>query len=67
MDPRFSTLFGFTEEKLRKLIGQVVNLDESGVNAERLLKRMKLLYNGYRFSPKSAETHLQCVDVTSIA
>ncbi len=52
-DSNFAGMFGFTEEELRKLIPQIVDLTPLGKGIDEVLSRMKELYNGYRFSPDS--------------
>ena len=52
-DSNFAGMFGFTEEELRKLIPQIVDLKFLGKGIDEVLSRMKELYNGYRFSPDS--------------
>ncbi len=52
-DPRFSSMFGFTDEELRGLIPQLVDLKRTGKTLDEVFSRMKELYNGYHFSPAS--------------
>ncbi len=54
--PGFSTLFGFTDNELRSLIPQLVDLKACGRTLEEIFARMKEWYNGYRFSLQSKET-----------
>ena len=49
----FAGMFGFTDEELRDLIPQLVDLERTGVTRDAVFERMKTLYNGYRFSPNS--------------
>lgn len=49
----FAGMFGFTDEELRDLIPQLVDLERTGLSEETVFERMKTLYNGYRFSPNS--------------
>ena len=51
----FSTLFGFTENELRQLVPQIVDLKKYGHSLDEVMARMKVWYNGYRFSTR-AET-----------
>ncbi len=53
IDPRFSAMFGFTEEELRRLVGELVDIKVYGKSVDQIVARMKELYNGYRFSPKA--------------
>ena len=50
---RFAGMFGFTAEELWDLIPQLVDLERTGLVREAVFKRMKTLYDGYRFSPNS--------------
>ncbi len=52
-DPRFSSMFGFTDEELRNLIPQLVDLKRAGKTLDEVFSRMKELYNGYHFSSSS--------------
>lgn len=52
--PAFATCTGFTEDELRKLIPEVVDVQRCGRSAEDILARITALYEGYRFSPESA-------------
>ena len=49
----FAACTGFTEDELRRLIPEVVDIHRCGRSAEEILERMKALYEGYRFSPES--------------
>ncbi len=51
----FSTLFGFTEAELRRLIPQVIDLQKYQHSLDEIVARMKEWYNGYRFSARSDE------------
>lgn len=55
-DPRFSSMFGFTDEELRNLIPQLVDLKKTGKTLDEVFSRMKELYNGYHFSSASQES-----------
>ena len=52
----FSTLFGFTEDELRKLIPEIIDLQKYGRSVDQIIARMKEWYNGYRFSSKGDES-----------
>ncbi len=54
--PAFASLFGFTDNELRSLIPQLVDLKASGRTLDDVFSRMKAWYNGYRFSLQSQET-----------
>ena len=54
----FATLFGFTDNELRNLIPQLIDLKACGRTLDETFSRMKEWYNGYRFSPRSQETVL---------
>lgn len=47
---------GFTDDELRRLIPQVVDLDRYGHTVDEVFDRMKDLYHGYRFSKDSDVT-----------
>lgn len=49
----FAACTGFTEDELRRLIPEVVDIRRCGRSVEDILERMKALYEGYRFSPES--------------
>lgn len=53
---RYAGMLGFTDEELRKLIPQIVDVEGCGHDADDIFARMKVLYDGYRFSPESGET-----------
>ncbi len=53
IDPRFVAMFGFTEEELRRLITELIDVKLYGKSVDEIVSRMKELYNGYRFSPKA--------------
>lgn len=55
-DPDFAGMYGFTEEELRTLIPQLVNVRQLGVTEDEVVARMREWYNGYRFSPDSDVT-----------
>ncbi|HBZ57790.1 MAG TPA: hypothetical protein DEO49_01375 [Sutterella sp.] len=52
-EPDFVGMFGFTDDELRELIPQLVDLKKLDMPLESAFDRMKTLYNGYRFSPDS--------------
>ena len=52
-DPQFAAIFGFTEDEVRQIIPQAVDLHSYGESAETILDRMKDLYDGYMFSQES--------------
>ncbi len=56
IDPAFADLFGFSEEELRVLVPQVLDLDRHHFQLDALIARMKEWYNGYRFSNYSDAT-----------
>ncbi len=55
-DPAFASLFGFTEFELRRLIPELVDLEKVGMTLDAVVERMRVWYNGYRFSADSEET-----------
>ncbi len=55
-EPLFATLFGFTDDELKELIPQVLDLKRYGHSVDEVFERMKELYDGYRFSLDSEET-----------
>ena len=52
----FSSLFGFTETELRQLIPQIIDLKKYGHTIDDIVSRMKIWYNGYRFSTRTDES-----------
>ena len=50
-DPMFAGMFGFTEEELRNLIPQIIDLKKYGKTLDEVLNRMREWYNGYVFCP----------------
>lgn len=54
--PQFAAMFGFTDDELRELVPQIIDLKAYGRTLEEIVSRMKELYNGYRFAFKSPET-----------
>lgn len=57
-DAEFVGMMGFTDEELRRLIPQIVDLDRYGHSVDEIIDRMKVLYDGYRFCPESDVTVL---------
>ena len=55
-DAEFAGMMGFTDEELRQLIPQIVNLEQYGHSVDEVFDRMKDLYDGYRFSKDSDVT-----------
>ena len=54
--PSFAAMFGFTDGELRALIPQVVNIKKYNHTVDDIFDRMKILYDGYKFSQDSEET-----------
>ena len=54
--PGFSEMFGFTEDEVRGLISELIDVKAYGKSVDEVLSRMKELYQGYRFSPGSEVT-----------
>ncbi len=55
-DEVFAETFGLTENELRRVIRDTVDVEKFGSTEEVLFARMKELYNGYRFSPDSEKS-----------
>ncbi len=55
-DPAFAGMFGFSENELRSLIPQLVDLKQYGKTLDEVIERMKEWYNGYCFSTRSRES-----------
>ena len=53
LNPAFSTMLGFTDSELRGLIPQLVDIERYGHSVDEIFDHMKVLYDGYRFSPDS--------------
>ncbi len=51
--PQYAGIFGFTEEELRTLIYQTIDLNKVGKSIDDILLTMKDYFNGYRFSSQS--------------
>lgn len=54
--PVIATMYGFTEDELRQLILQMVDLTTYKKSSDEIVSRMHELYNGYRFSPVASES-----------
>ena len=54
--PMFAGLCGFSEDELRAMIPEVLDLDTCGKSVDDIVARMKEWYNGYRFSPLKSES-----------
>ena len=52
----FNVYAGFTEEELKKLIPELVDINTLGVTVEEMISRMKPVYDGYCFSRLGKET-----------
>ena len=52
----FAGMFGFTEEELRDLIPQIIDLKKYGKTLDEVLERMREWYNGYVFCPEEDVT-----------
>ena len=52
----YAALFGFTEKELRQLVPQIVDLKKYGHTIDEIVARMKVWYNGYRFSARVDES-----------
>ena len=52
----FANLFGFNEAELRTLIQQVIDFKQYDHSLDDIVKRMKVLYNGYHFCPYSKDS-----------
>ena len=51
----YLNMFGFSQGELIELIYNTVDLEKYGQNADEIVTRMKVYYNGYRFN-RSADT-----------
>ena len=49
-DECFNEYAGFTEDELRKLIPELVDIESIGVTADEVIARMRPVYDGYCFS-----------------
>ncbi len=52
----FNEYAGFTEDELRKLIPELVDIESIGVTADDVISRMKPVYDGYCFSRFKKQT-----------
>ncbi len=52
----FNEYAGFTEDELKELIPQLVDIEELGVSTDEIIARMKPVYDGYCFSQESEHT-----------
>lgn len=55
-DTRFAGMLGFTEAEVRSLIPRVADPAACGMTTDEIVSRMRMLYDGYRFSPDSGVT-----------
>ena len=55
-DKCFNEYAGFTEEELKDLIPQLVDVKALGVSVKEIIDRMKNVYDGYLFSPEAKHT-----------
>lgn len=54
--PALSEAFGLTDEELRQVIRETIDCEALGRTEDELFRRMKELYNGYRFHPKAVKS-----------
>lgn len=52
----FNEYAGFTEDELRVLIPQLIDIEKIGASTEAIISRMKPIYDGYCFSDESEKT-----------
>ena len=55
-DQCFNEYAGFTEDELKKLIPELVDVESIGVTVEEMISRMKPVYDGYCFSSETTKT-----------
>ena len=55
-DKCFNEYAGFTENELKRLIPELVNIKKIGVTADEVISRMKPVYDGYCFNRKAEHT-----------
>ena len=56
-DPQFNDLCGFTQQEVRRAVGDVADACGLGPeNGTEALNMMETYYNGYKFSPDAADT-----------
>lgn len=52
----FNEYAGFTEDELKTLIPQLVDVEKLGVSTKEIISRMKPVYDGYCFSKQAEQT-----------
>lgn len=52
----FNEYAGFTEDELKTLIPQLVDVEKLGVSTKEIISRMKPIYDGYCFSKQAEQT-----------
>ena len=59
MDPDYGTMFGYTQEELEENFADRIeaSTEEAGLTREELLRNMKVWYDGYKFTSKSATVY----------
>lgn len=55
-DENFTAMFGFSEDELRNLVLQLVDLEKHGKTLDEVISRMKEWFKGYSFNPDVEET-----------
>ena len=55
-DKSFNEYAGFTENELKELIPQLVDIKKLGISADEIITRMKPVYDGYSFNRKAEHT-----------
>ena len=55
-DKKFNTYAGFTENELKKLIPELVDVQKIGVTTDEVISSMKPVYDGYCFCSETSET-----------
>ena len=55
-DKCFNEYAGFTENELKKLIPQLVDIEKLGISSDEIIARMKPVYDGYCFSQEAEHT-----------
>ena len=55
-DKDFNAYAGFTEDELKKLIPELIDLNALGITVEEMISRMKPVYDGYCFSAEATQT-----------
>ena len=53
MHPLYATAFGFTEEEIRRNLGEYIDLfaQKEGISSEEFIQKMRHWYNGFCFTP----------------